>query len=371
MKVLTYMGHPAHFHMLKHVIADLRSSGAQVHLLARPKDVLHKLLVAQGWEYCSVLPDTQAWGGKVGEWLAREARAFREIRRFAPDVLIGTSAEIAHVGRLLNRPSVLLSEDDYEIIPKFARVAYPFASVVCCPAVCDAGPWARKKVGYRGFQKLAYLHPNRFRPDPDKVQHLGDGADGRFSLVRLVKLTAHHDRGVRGFDLDTVTEAIERLEALGPVYLSAEGDLPESLGRHRLPLPPEDIHHALAFAQVYLGDSQSMAVEAAMLGTPSLRFSDFAGRIRVLEELERRYRLTVGFHTRDRSSLFELLDRITADPDELDEWRGRRDEMLADMIDVSSFWTWMLEELAGSGVGARVDEAMLERLRRGGGGSFT
>ena len=35
-----------------------------------------------------------------------------------------------------------------------------------------------------------------------------------------------------------------------------------------------------------------MAVEAAMLGTPSLRFNDFAGKIGVLEELEHKYELT-------------------------------------------------------------------------------
>ena len=35
-------------------------------------------------------------------------------------------------------------------------------------------------------------------------------------------------------------------------------------------------------------DSQSMTVEAAILGIPSIRYSDFSGRIGVLEELEKR-----------------------------------------------------------------------------------
>ena len=36
-------------------------------------------------------------------------------------------------------------------------------------------------------------------------------------------------------------------------------------------IDPSDMHHALAFASLYIGDTQTMAAEAAVLGTPSIR----------------------------------------------------------------------------------------------------
>ncbi len=56
------------------------------------------------------------------------------------------------------------------------------------------------------------------------------------------------------------------------------------------------MHHVLSFASLLICDSQSMSVEAAMLGVPSLRYSSFSGRISVLEELEHQYGLTYGIN---------------------------------------------------------------------------
>lgn len=65
------------------------------------------------------------------------------------------------------------------------------------------------------------------------------------------------------------------------------------------------IHHAMAFAKMYIGDSQTMAAEAAVLGTPSIRFNDFVGEIGYLEELENTYQLTFGIMTSDRENLLK------------------------------------------------------------------
>ncbi len=57
---------------------------------------------------------------------------------------------------------------------------------------------------------------------------------------------------------------------------------------------PSDIYHALYYADLYIGDSQTIAAEKAVLGTPALRFNDFVGKIGYLEELEHKYGLTFG-----------------------------------------------------------------------------
>ncbi|MBK7853743.1 MAG: hypothetical protein IPJ79_01455 [Bacteroidetes bacterium] len=62
------------------------------------------------------------------------------------------------------------------------------------------------------------------------------------------------------------------------------------------------------FAHMYIGDSQTMAAEAAVLGTPSIRYNDFVGEISYLEELEHLYQLTFGFKTNNRQG---MIDKIT------------------------------------------------------------
>ena len=56
------------------------------------------------------------------------------------------------------------------------------------------------------------------------------------------------------------------------------------------------MHHVMAFASLYIGDSQTMAAEAGVLGVPFVRFNDFVGRIGYLRELEDIYHLGFGIH---------------------------------------------------------------------------
>jgi hypothetical protein len=85
-----------------------------------------------------------------------------------------------------------------------------------------------------------------------------------------------------------------------------------------------------------------MSVEAAMLGTPNLRFSDFSGRISVLEELEHKYGLTMGFKTDESERLIDTVKDLLSKPSNV-EFKQRRAKMLEDKIDVTSFLIWYIE----------------------------
>ena len=47
-------------------------------------------------------------------------------------------------------------------------------------------------------------------------------------------------------------------------------------------------------SDLYIGDSQTMAAETAVLGIPSIRFNNFVSKLGYLEELEKTYGLTFG-----------------------------------------------------------------------------
>ena len=112
---------------------------------------------------------------------------------------------------------------------------------------------------------------------------------------------------------------------------------------YRIDIDPTYIHHFLAYAQMYIGDSQSMAVEAALLGTPGIRFNDFAGEIGVLNDLEYKYGLTNSFKTSYEDGFFSAVENMLNNKNLRKEYQSRRLEMLKDKINVLRFFVWFIE----------------------------
>jgi predicted glycosyltransferase len=340
--VLFYVGHPAHYHNIRHAARSLKEKGFSVLVVARQKDVLFRLL-----EDCPVetallpAPSGNSRWKKALHLLQREWRMTGLIRRHRPALLIGTDMIITHAGRLLGIPSFILNEDDAEAVPLFARLAYPFASGILCPEVCSVGRYEKKKIGYAGYHELAYLHPSVFTPDPSRVRELG--GDRPYYLLRFVELTAHHDTGKRGISAELAREIIRRLERKGRVYITSERELESEFEPYRIRIHPRDMHHAMYYADLLIGDSQTMTAEAAVLGTPALRFNDFVGKLAYLEELEHRWKLTYGFRTDQENLLLMKLDELLGMPDRKVTWQQRRKEMLRSSVSLSELLVWFVE----------------------------
>lgn len=354
MKVLFMISHPAHFHMFRYTIQNLQQHGHEVVNVIRPKDVLEQLCIDANMLYYKVKDRPKKWG-MIGLGLSLIEKVIdvtKIVRKEKPDLLVGSDGVLAYAGKLCKVPSFEFFEDDYSIIKLYAKMFFPFYSHVVCPYVCDAGKWENKKIGYSGYQKLTYLHPNYFTPDKQVVEQYFPVDETPYFIIRFAKLAAHHDVGVNGFTHEIAQKVIDKLKMHGRVYITSEDKLPKEFEAYRLRINPLDIHHILAFAALYIGDSQSMAVEASMLGTPCLRFNDFVGnkKISVLEELEHVYQLTNGIHSSNADILYEKIDEILSLQNAKDTYQTRRQMMLNDKIDVTKFWTWFLENYPASAV---------------------
>lgn len=343
MRVLFQLGHPAHFHLFKNTIADLQHDGHETFILIRKKDILEDLLKKSGMPYINILPSGKK---SVFTLMLRLWRVFWFTLTHRVDVLVGSTPEVAQVAWLLRRRSVVMAEDDASIVPQFIKVVKPFVDNYLSPVSCNNGVLERATTHYEGFHKLAYLHPNRFTPDSAVVDRYFDHSKSYF-LLRFAQLNAYHDvsANAHGINDKIAVKLIEILSPHGKVFITSERELSPELECYRLNINPLDIHHLMAFATLYIGDSQSMAVEAAMLGTPSIRFNDFAGKIGVLEELEKKYQLTIGIPSSDPERLYNTVKEMI-DTDNLREvYQARRQQMLEDKIDVATFFTNFIERL--------------------------
>jgi uncharacterized protein len=349
MKILFYLGHPAHFHLFKNVIFNLESNRNELTVLIKKKDILEDLLKRSGIKYLNILPEGRK-DNKAGIALGvikRDWRLFRFCLRQKPDLMIGTSTEIGHVGTILRIPSINVNEDDSDAVPLYSRLSYPWSTHILSPAVCNNGSWERKSIKYHGYHELAYLHPSIFTPSKE-IANKYLSVDKPYFLIRFAKLNAHHDKGISGISDDLALRIIDILKPHGNIYITSERGFDEKFETYRLNIDLIDIHHVMAFASLYIGDSQTMAAESGVLGVPFVRFNGFVGRLGYLNELENKYQLGYGIKPSEPDRLLQVISDLVRMANRSEIFKVRQLDMLKEKIKVTDFMVWLIENYPDS-----------------------
>lgn len=336
MDILVDVVHPADVHFYRYVITELRAHGCEVTVLARRKDATVALLEAFGIDHDVTGSSRHASRWRQGlELLGRDAALVRIARRGKVRAILTRNPAGTHAARLTAAVSIFDTDDGTAAGIHF-RLAAPFAHLVTTPD-CMPENYGTKHLKYPGYKALAYLHPQRFQPDPSVRAELGLGLGEPYHIVRFVEMVASHDHGESGMPNAAKRQAIAQLSKVGRVFISSEGTLPPDLQPLAFPLAPTRLHDALAFATTYVGDSQTMAEEAGVLGVPSLRCTSWTGRLHYLNQLERRYGLVESFHPTDSAQFLRRVEQIAAGDDRQGRME-RRAKMLDEKIDVTGWY---------------------------------
>ncbi|MFD1588402.1 DUF354 domain-containing protein [Halorientalis brevis] len=336
LRVLFDVSQPSHVHLFKHAITELERDGHEVTVTSRKKGITTDLLDASGISHRPISKQRRSRLFPIPEWAIREYKLVQLARRFEPDVVVSHFTPCAvHAAHLSGARSLIFNDD--EVATEVAgRVTNPFTTYVYTPRAfsVDLGPKHRR---YDGYHELAYLHPDRFDPSTEILESNGVDPASKFFVLRFDSWEGHYDVGGAGFSAPAKRELVSFLSDHGDVYLSATCTPPDDVDATEFPVPPEHVHHLLAFADLYVGDSQKMAVEAGLLGTPSVRSKLFAtaDAISHVEELESRYSLVLSFDTEDEAVI--NAKNLAVDPMATERWAERRDQLLADTIDVTAF----------------------------------
>lgn len=345
MKVLFMVSHPAHFHIFRYTIDNLKQAGYQVCVVIRPKDVLEQLCINAQMPYYKV-KNRPKKGGMLGLGISLMEKIMevnRIVRKEKPDILIGSDGVLAVVGKWHRIPAFECYEDDAEAIALYAKMFFPLYTGLICPRCCSAWKWDKKKIGYPSYHELGYLHPNQFTPSSEIVEKYGIDTHSTYFIVRFAKLTAHHDVGIHGMNTEIAQHIIDLLKPYGKIYITSERELEPQFEPYRIHINPLDMHHVMAFASLYIGDSQTMAAEAGVLGTPFVRFNDFVGRLSYLNELERTYHLGFGHKTNDVEGFYQSIQTWLDTPNRKEICATRRQQMLSEKIDYAKYLTWFIE----------------------------
>lgn len=339
--VLLASGHPAQVHSFYALMRSLEDSGTKVVWLASKKDISDHLLKTLGVEYIE-LNRPKAGAISKAATLARNVwivirtlfryRVDLAVSRLSPYVSVGCAIfRIPHIGladtessgfydSVLGRlPSALFTAESYERVLRYDQIRF------------------------KGNIELFYLHPNRFQNKVDARQILGLKDGERYVVMRFVSWDAYHDKGLSGLSEENKIKAVKSLNKFAKVFISAESELSISLEPYRINIPFEMMHDVLAEADLFFGESATMASESAVLGTPAI-YLDKNGRGYTNEEEE--FGLVYNFTNSDEDQL-KAIDKaleLLRDPNLSEKIECNRDRFLAEKIDVTGFFNWVICE---------------------------
>lgn len=360
MNILIDIVHPAHVHLLRNFYHEMVGRGHKVVVTCKDIPSARQLLEMYRIPYIYLGEKKDNIVLKAVEQLWFNLRLLRIAREEGCTLAFGSSITLAHIaalsrwspfGKRIN--AILLDDDDDEVEPLYAKYGHPFADAVLSPM--DTPRKTRKVVYYPAYHELAYLHPQRFVPDASVLDDAGirykRDANGRvtdvepYFVMRFNAFKAHHDVGVVGLTIENKRRMVELLSKHGKVFITTERNIDEEFVPYQLRVPQEKVHSLLYYATMFVGDSQTMTSEAAVLGTPSIRCNTFVGRIHYLEEEEHRYGLTYGFRPSDSEAMFRRVEELLAmgGAELKEEWGKRRKVLLREKIDYTAFQVWFIE----------------------------
>jgi predicted glycosyltransferase len=332
MRYLIFTNTPAHIHLYRNAVAQLRDRGHDVLVLARDYGCTVELAEWYDLPYkvygrC----DTTKYS-LFRQLPSQYASIMRQTRAFDPDLIFGMGAYAAHAGAVSRTRTVLLTDSEPTSLDHI--ISRPFADVILTPAAFRKDLGSKHYV-FDGFKETAYLHPETVSHDPSVRSDLGVGDDD-FVILRFNAFGSHHDVSHGGFSMEECQQLIERLAESATVFVSDEGgDMDLSTLPARLyDLHPARLHDALAEASLLVADTQTMVTESALLGTPTIRSNSFVGEDDMGNFIELGQRNLV-YNLESFEEVCETATRLLTSDGVERAWQRRRDHYLDDKANLT------------------------------------
>lgn len=337
-KILIDIGHPAHVHFFKNFIWEMEKRGHEFLITARRKESAFELLNYYGFEFIDLGVNKKGLFNKALGLASNDLKLLKISRKFKPDVLTGIgNPYIAQVSKLLGSKSVLFTDTEHASL--INKLSVPFSTFVLTPS-CFLKDLGDKQVRYDGYHELAYLHPKWFKEEKGFLKELDIKKNEKYFILRSVSWQASHDVGYNGISKDDMKKIIDLLKDEGRVFLSSEYEN-KTFEEYTIKAHPAKIHTLMAHSSLYFGEGATMASESAILGVPSFYISPLLGTMGNFEELEKKYGLLYAYKD---VSLGMLHITQLIENGKLAEWKQKRERLLKEKIDVTSFMIEFFEE---------------------------
>jgi predicted glycosyltransferase len=330
------IGHPANVHIFRNLFRRMEDAGWKGIFTVIDKEVTIGLLKAYDLPFILLGRNRKHILAKIVNNVQLFYRFFRIVMQYHPYIVISrASVHAALITKLCGIYHIALS--DTEIARITNTIAHPLLDNILTPDPFfqDLG---KNQIRYPGYHELAYLHPNVYKPDSSVLRNIGIRDNERFAILRFVAFGASHDIGQKGISDEHKIYMVNQLSKIMKVLISSEAILPAELEQYKIDIKPEQIHDVLYHAHLFVGESGTMAVECAVLGTPNIIINTLAPSVGIINELVNRYHLQCFFT--DFQDAWPVILSIAQDQNYKQKMRYNASRLLQDKIDVTAFLLW-------------------------------
>lgn len=337
---------PAQLHFYRNIVKSLRERGNTVFLIVRDYGDTIELLNELNLDYYIYSRPTTSKHGKVLSLPLDILRAYNYLKSLNIDMITGFGVYDAYTAFLLRVPVVVFNDSEPLANMKSYAIQFklymPFISVMITPESFrqDMGD---KQIKINSYKELAYLHPNYYKSDDSIFDLLGLGRNQDYVLLRFNAFDAVHDFSIKGFSDTDKIKLVMELKEYADVFISSEIGVPDELKGYVTKIPKIRIHDAISHAKLLITDTQTMATEGALLGTPTIRCNTFVGKNDMgnFKELESNYELIFNY-TDPNKAICKAVELCNT-PYLKKEWGKKKEKILGDKIDVTAFMIWFIE----------------------------
>jgi len=339
MKILIDIGHPAHIHYSKNAIKQWQNNGHEIIITSRDRPILNELLDFLKLPYFNRGKGKNTRLGKLIYMIHADLKILQISLKHKPDIYLSfSSAYAAQVAYLLRKPHIAFNDTEHtdKLHLKFT---YPFSSIIITPESYqnELGP---KQVRFKNIDDGLYLHSNYYKPNLDIRKELEIEENEKYVILRFVSWNAHHDFGQSGLDLHTKRKLIALLKQKYKIFISSEEDLTEEFKKYEINILPHKMHDVLASANIFIGESGTMASESAFLGTAAVYINSLP--LMCYLKLEQDEGLLK--HFKSSAGVLEYVEELMDKPNLKNESLLRSSIMKKDFIDPTKFLVWFIQE---------------------------
>jgi uncharacterized protein len=330
---------------MKNFIKIMKSRGHSFMITARDKDVTFQLMQSENIEYVSRGSGAHNLIGRIIYSINFLITNLKSIRRYQPNICVGIgSPYLVLVAFLIKRPSIIF--EDTETAKQVLLIYKIFAKHIFTPS-CFYKYLGLKQTYLEGYKELAYLSKSYFTPDPNVFQDLGIDSSKRYMLFRFVSHNVNHDKSSDGLSIEMKRKLISNFSDSYIVFISSEKGINLIFPKAELKIKAHKIHDVIAFSSLVVGESATMAAEAAILGIPSILFDNYGRGF--THELENKYNQIRRFDTSMASveKACSLIVDILNNPDQ-SQFKYTQNRIFEDKIDITSFFIWFIEDYPDS-----------------------
>ncbi|MBS3780989.1 MAG: hypothetical protein KGY66_00085 [Candidatus Thermoplasmatota archaeon] len=328
MKISPLILQPHHMDFFKNLFHELRKEGHTVGCLVRGDKINRRILSTSDLKYSFFGNEPRGHLPGFVTTTRNKMSLVSKLLVFKPDLILSVnSLPPSPFNSISSMKSIVFL--DTKLRKKDERNLFNYADKIVTPDCYPFDVPTKKHLSHPSYHSLAYLHPNRFKPDHQVLEKLSI-AKKDYVFVSFARKDRFDHKDNNLLQRREKIDIVRKLEEHCEVVVDGRGSVPRPLNECVPSISLDEYNHLLADAKLAVGDDPIISSEAGVLGVPWIFISNSTDP--TLEEQEIQYE--IGSRVPNIEEAEKLAEMILTEEIEPDIEQARK-RILTDKIDLT------------------------------------